>query len=149
VRRLEEASRGLGDRVRRLGRLADVRELLDACDVFALASRTEEAPMSVLEAMAAGLPVVATDVGGVGELVAAGETGLLSPAGDVPALSANIERLGLDAGLRRRLGAAGRARVLAEFTAGAVVGRIEAVLRDAAALRPEWARRRLERAPAA
>ena len=70
-----------------LGERHDVPELLAAADIFVLASRSEGAPLSILEAMAAGLPVVASDVGGVAELVADGETGLLVPAGDAAALA--------------------------------------------------------------
>ena len=69
-----------------------------------------------LEAMAAGRPVVASAVGGLRDLVVDGETGLLVPPGDVPALRAALERLLGDAELRARLGRAARERVLAEFT---------------------------------
>jgi glycosyltransferase involved in cell wall biosynthesis len=65
--------------------------------------------------MAAGLPVVASAVGGVPEIVADGETGLLVPAGDAAALAAALEQLLADAALRRSLGAAGRERVRARF----------------------------------
>jgi glycosyltransferase involved in cell wall biosynthesis len=65
--------------------------------------------------MAAGLPVVATDVGGVGEAVEDGETGFLVPAADSEVLARALERLLVDGELRRRLGAAGRARALALF----------------------------------
>ena len=71
--------------------------------------------MSILEAMAAGLPVVASAVGGIPEIVRDGETGLLVPPGDADALAAALGRLLDDDGLRRRLGAAGRERALDEF----------------------------------
>ena len=71
--------------------------------------------MAVLEAMAAEIPVVASNVGGVAELVVDGETGILVPAGDVEALGAALRRLVGDRQLRRRLGAAGRARAEALF----------------------------------
>jgi glycosyltransferase involved in cell wall biosynthesis len=105
VRRL-----GLHDSVALAGTRHDVPELLARADVFALSSRSEGAPLSILEAMAAGLPVVSSRVGGVPELVADGETGLLVPPGDPAAMAAALGRLVADAGLRRRLGAAGRER---------------------------------------
>jgi glycosyltransferase involved in cell wall biosynthesis len=111
----EIRSLDLGERVALAGSRADVPALLAAADVFVLSSRSEGAPFSILEAMAAGLPVVATNVGGVGELVADGDTGLLVPAGDRARLADALRRLLADAGLRRRLGAAGRARAREQF----------------------------------
>jgi glycosyltransferase involved in cell wall biosynthesis len=105
VRRL-----GLRDVLTLTGTRDDVPALLAQADVFALSSRSEGAPLSILEAMAAGLPVVASRVGGVPELVVDGETGLLVPPGDPAALAAALGRLVADAGLRDRLGAAGRQR---------------------------------------
>lgn len=102
-----------------LGDRDDVPELLGGADVFALASRSEGMPMSILEAMAAGVPVVASAVGGVPELVGDGETGLLVPAGDDEALADALRRLLEDPGLRRRFGEAGRARALGRFDVGA------------------------------
>ncbi len=99
-----------GDRARLLGRRTDVPDLLAAADVFALASRWEGMPNAVLEAMAAGLPVVATAVGGTTDLVLDGETGFLVPPGDLVAFSDRLRRLALDPALRRKLGEAGRAR---------------------------------------
>ena len=105
VRRLE-----LQDVVALAGTRDDVPELLAHADVFALSSRSEGAPLSILEAMAAGLPVVSSRVGGVPELVVDGETGLLVPPGDPAAMAAALGHLISDAGLRRRLGASGRKR---------------------------------------
>jgi glycosyltransferase involved in cell wall biosynthesis len=97
------------------GERNDVPELLAASDVFVLSSRSEGLPLSILEAMAAGLPVVATNVGGVPELVVEGETGFLVPPGDPQALAGALERLLGDSTLRRRLGAAGRLRAERSF----------------------------------
>jgi glycosyltransferase involved in cell wall biosynthesis/uncharacterized membrane protein len=110
VRRL-----GLAPNVELLGARSDVPELLAGADVFVLSSRSEGLPMSVLEAMAAGLPVVATDVGGVSELVLEEETGLLVPRGDTTALAQALERLLRDEDLRRRMAASARARVERKF----------------------------------
>jgi glycosyltransferase involved in cell wall biosynthesis len=110
VRRL-----GLEDRVQLAGERGDVAELLASSDVFVLSSRSEGLPVSVLEAMAAELPVVASRVGGLAELVVEGETGLLVPPGDQTALSEALGRLVGDGELRRKLGAAGRARAESSF----------------------------------
>jgi glycosyltransferase involved in cell wall biosynthesis len=93
-----------------LGERSDVAEQLAQSDVFVLASRSEGMPLSVLEAMAAGLPVVASSVGGVPELVVAGETGLLVPPGDIDALADALRAILTNVGLRRAMGNAGRAR---------------------------------------
>ncbi|MGZ4256566.1 MAG: glycosyltransferase family 4 protein [Gaiellaceae bacterium] len=93
-----------------LGERDDVAEQLAEADVFALSSTSEGLPLSVIEAMAAGLPVVATAVGGVPELVVDGETGLLVPARDAKALAQALGRLVRDRELRERLGEAGRSR---------------------------------------
>jgi glycosyltransferase involved in cell wall biosynthesis len=106
---------GLHATVELLGERADVPDLLAAADVFVLPSLSEGMPMSVLEAMAAGLPVVASDVGGVPELVADGVTGTLVPPGDPGALAAALDALARDPAARARLGAAARARAEAEF----------------------------------
>ena len=106
---------GLDGVVALAGERRDVPQLLADADVFALSSRSEGAPISVLEAMAAGLPVVASAVGGVPEIVAHGATGLLVPPGDAAALAAALEQLLADPALRRRLGEAGQERVRERF----------------------------------
>jgi glycosyltransferase involved in cell wall biosynthesis len=110
-------ARGLSDRVELLGARNNVADLLARSDVFVLSSLSEGFPISILEAMAAGLPVVATDVGGAAEAVTDGETGMLVPAADPEALAGALEQLVADVDLRRRLGAAGRARALRLFDA--------------------------------
>ena len=110
-------------RLRPLGYRADVARVLAAADVFALPSHFEGLPMSVIEAMLTGLPVVATDTRGPREQVVDGETGLLVPPTAVEPLAQALGRLAADPALRARMGAAGRARALARFTEAAVVGR--------------------------
>jgi glycosyltransferase involved in cell wall biosynthesis len=106
---------GLDDSVELLGPRDDVDALLATADVFVLSSDSEGMPMSVLEAMAAGLPVVASAVGGVSEIVRDGETGTLVPPRDPVALGRAIARLVEDPALRQRFGAAGRRRAEREF----------------------------------
>lgn len=101
---------GLGRRLRLLGYREDVPALMAAADIFVLPSRFEGLPMSVIEAMLTGLPVVACEVRGPAEQVVQGVTGLLVPVGDAPALAGALRRLTGDAELRARMGAAGRAR---------------------------------------
>jgi glycosyltransferase involved in cell wall biosynthesis len=99
---------GLGQHVRFLGSRADVPDILRASDVFVLSSDYEGNPLSVLEAMAAGLPVISTAVGGVPELVQHGATGLLVPAGDACSLAEAIAQLGCDPARRAAMGNAAR-----------------------------------------
>ena len=106
--RAQVAGLGLQERVRFLGVRADVADILRASDVFVLSSRVEGNLMSVMEAMAAGLPVVSTAVGGVPELVRAGVTGLLVPAGDACSLAEAIAQLGCDPARRAAMGNAAR-----------------------------------------
>jgi glycosyltransferase involved in cell wall biosynthesis len=115
--RLEQEINALGvtERVRLLGERYDVPKLLADADVFVLSSASEGMPVSVLEAMAAGLPVVSSRVGGVPELVVDGETGILVRPGDASALAAALSGLIADPAKRRSLGAAGRARAEERF----------------------------------
>jgi glycosyltransferase involved in cell wall biosynthesis len=108
--------RDLGPFVRLLGLRGDVARLVPAADVFLLTSISEGIPVTLIEAMAAGLPIVSTRVGGVAEVVEDGQTGLLAPSGDDAALAAHVLRLGEDLALRRQLGQKGRARARALFS---------------------------------
>jgi glycosyltransferase involved in cell wall biosynthesis len=105
----------LEDRVRLAGERDDVPALLADADVFVLSSRSEGLPVSVLEAMAAELPVVASRVGGLPELVVDGKTGFLVTPSSPPDLAAALARLIGDRDLRRRLGAVGRVRAETRF----------------------------------
>jgi glycosyltransferase involved in cell wall biosynthesis len=108
---------GLTPQVRFLGQRADVSQVLGGADVFVLASRNEGNPLALMEAMAAGLPILATTVGGVPELVAEGESGLLVAAGDCGSLSARLATLFRNAALRRALGSRAAARARHAFDA--------------------------------
>jgi len=113
--REQVAGLGLQGRVHFLGVRADVADILGASDVFLLSSDYEGNPLSVLEAMAAGLPVVSTAVGGVPELVQHGATGLLVPAGDARALAEAMAQIGFDAPLRAAMGDIARQTALERF----------------------------------
>jgi len=117
------AACGLGPRLRRLGYRDDVAALLAAADVFALPSYFESLPMSVIEAMLCGLPVVASDIRGPREQVVDGVTGLLVPPRQVEPLAAALARLAADPALRAAMGVAGRDRALALYDETKVVTR--------------------------
>jgi glycosyltransferase involved in cell wall biosynthesis len=106
---------GLTDRVRLLGFVADTVEFFDALDVFVLSSRREGLPNVLLEAMAMGVPVVATNIAGVPAAVRDGENGLLCAPGDVAALAERIERLLAHSTLRSALADAGRRTIEERF----------------------------------
>jgi glycosyltransferase involved in cell wall biosynthesis len=110
------ASLGIGDRVHFLGQRMDVAEIVARSQVSLLVTNWEGFPLSILEAMRAGLPVVASAVGGIGESVRDGETGFVVPRGNVEALGDRIRRLLADPPLRRRLGASGRSYFERHFT---------------------------------
>lgn len=109
-------SKLLRDRVRFLGRRSDVLELLRAADALVLASTLEGLPLSVLEAQACGLPVVAYPTAGIPEVVTHEQTGLLAAPGNVEDLSRQLARVLRDASLRNHLSVQGRERVLREST---------------------------------
>jgi glycosyltransferase involved in cell wall biosynthesis len=107
-RRRQAKDLGIGERVHFHGYLPDPAEVLNRSDVFVLSSRSEAFPRSILEAMRAGLPVVASNVGGVAEGVSDGVSGILAPPGDPAALACALDRLLADPALRRSMGAAAR-----------------------------------------
>jgi len=117
---------GLSGRVNFLGACGDVSRILARANVFVLASNWEGLPISILEAMRAGLPVIASDVGGVREAVADGETGFLVDRGNLVMLRSRLLQLLGDPELRKRMGEAGRKRYLEYFT---VERMLEATLR--------------------
>lgn len=123
----ESTRLGLGDRVRFLGARRDVAELLARCHVFVLASNWEGLPLTVLEAMRAGLPVVASAVGGVGEAVIDGVTGFLVPRGDAGLLRGRLKVLLENPELRARMGAAGYERFRKNFMVDRMVARTKEV----------------------
>ncbi len=110
-------------RVRRLGYRSDVAAVLAAADVFVLPSHFEGLPMSIIEAMLAGLPVVATGIRGPREQVVDGVTGLLVPPGVVPPLATALNRLVADPALRAGMGAAGRSRAVERYDEARIVAR--------------------------
>ena len=126
---LEAEARRLGVAVRCvfLGQRSDVPALLAAADLFVLPSLYEGLPVSVLEAMAAGRPVVATAIGGTDEAVTSEETGLLVAPRDPAALASAIRRLQADPALARRLAAAARGRVERDFSSEATARQVMAI----------------------
>ncbi len=108
--------------VRFLGLRSDVPRLLAAADLFLLTSISEGIPLTVIEAMAAGLPVVSTDVGGLAEVVEDGKTGFLAPSGDHAALAAKALLLADDVTLRQRMADLGRRRSRDLFSEDRMLG---------------------------
>lgn len=124
------AKLGIAEGVRFLGFRADVADLLAASDFFVLPSRLEGLPLSVLEAMSHGLPVIATPVGGTPEVIPDPRYGLLTPVDDVPALAAALTRIATDPTLRREMGEAGHRRVVEAFSFDAMTTRYEELYRQ-------------------
>jgi glycosyltransferase involved in cell wall biosynthesis len=122
---------GISERVRFLGYRRDSRELMELMDVLVVPSLTEGSPLIVLEAMAAGVPVVASAVGGIPDQVRHDEEGILVPPGDPDALGEALGALLRDSHCARRLGEAGRRRTENEFSHETMVRRIEGVYRAA------------------
>lgn len=121
---------GLSDKVILTGARHDVPDILAASDAFVLPSRWEGLPLTVIEAMMAGLPVVASRVGGVSELVDEGVTGFLVPPSDPKALARALKTLLEDESLRRRMGQAGRAKALEHFTLELMLRRTQTLYED-------------------
>ena len=127
------AARGLAGRFQLPGFTADLDRYLPWANVVVLSSFTEGLPNVLLEASAAGVPVVGTGVGGVPEVIADGETGYVVPPGDAAALAARMTQLLSDGDLRRAMGDAGRQRMQTQFTfaaqADAYLGLVERLVR--------------------
>ena len=129
LRGLAEAL-GVADRVRFLGWRTDASALYRTADVCVFPSRYEPLGNVVIQAWAHGLPVVAAASQGPGALIRQGEDGLLVPIDDAEALAGGVQRLLADPALRKRLAAAGTARVTAEFSEAAVVGQWKSLFAD-------------------
>ncbi len=121
---------GLKDQVEFLGFQKDVPELLSAFDIFILPSLYEGLPVSLVEAMASGLPIVTTDVDGNCEAIGENEAGLAVEPLDPPALARALIKLIEDPGLRERMGQAGRKRARALFSVRSMVKQYEKLYSD-------------------
>ena len=119
---------GLGDRIRFLGPRDDIPELLNAADGYVMGSWSEALPLVLLEASAAGLPLIATDVGGNRDVIVDGETGWLVPARDTEALRTAMHQLvTMPDADRRAMGDAGRRRTIEAFSLDEIVDRWSAI----------------------
>ncbi len=127
------AARGLGDRVSLVGFVSEVGDFLSCLDVYVQPSRSESSPLSVVEAMAMSLPVVASRVGGVPEQVGQRQTGLLVPPDDPKALAEAIEAILADAALRRQMGVAAQQKHAAHFSLRTMVDGMSAIYDEAMA----------------
>jgi glycosyltransferase involved in cell wall biosynthesis len=131
---LEDTARdfGLADRVRFLGWRRDLATIYGASDVFLLTSRNEGTPVALIESLAAGVPGVSTDVGGVRDVLidSSGVVGIAAPYGDAVGLADAVAKLLADASLRRAYGERGRASVVARYGVDRLVGDIDALYRE-------------------
>ncbi len=134
--RAAAAERGLTDRVRFVGERPDVADLLPAFDVFAMSSRYEGLPCAVVEAMRCGLPVVATAVNSVPDLVVPGVSGVLVPPGDPAVLAEALDGLLADPATAGRLAEEGRLRAGASFDAAALTTVLDQVYSASLASQP-------------
>jgi len=123
--------KALSANIRLLGQRDDVPDLLKSSDCFVLASRSEGLSCSIIEAMAAGLPVVATDVGGNSELVQEGLSGYLVPYGDLDALASRLKQIVAEVDCRNQLGLAGAHLAAQRFSLSAMVARYVALYEPA------------------
>ena len=121
--------RGL-ERIKLLGRIDDARALLWASDVFAMPSLKEGLGVAALEAMASALPVVASEVGGLREVVEDGRSGIVVPPANAGAIAAAIQRLAESAELRSQMSAAARARAVENYSMETMAARTLALYRE-------------------
>ena len=119
----------LGGRLHLLGLRSDVPNLLASADAFVMPSLSEGLPLALLEAMLAGCPIVATEVGEVGAVLAGGEAGILVPPGDSSALAAALERVLVDSGAARQMAKRALGRATQEYGLARMVGRYAAAYR--------------------
>jgi glycosyltransferase involved in cell wall biosynthesis len=126
---------GIADRVALLGFRQDVPDILAAADLFAMPSLSEGLPLALVEAMAAGLAVVVSQVGGVPEVAAAGREAILVPPGDPASLAAGLGRLLRDPEARAAMGAAARERALRDFSVSTMCEAYERLYRGEAGSR--------------
>ncbi len=131
----EMLSHGLPPNVRLLGRLADVRPLLFAADVFAMPSRREGQGIAALEAMASGVPVAASQVDGLAEMLTDGETALLVPPDDPDALAAALSRLQSDGRLRHNLAQSASALVQSRYCLQMMLDSLTALYQEASEMK--------------
>jgi glycosyltransferase involved in cell wall biosynthesis len=124
------ADLGIADRVRFLGWRRDLPVIYGATDVFVLTSRNEGTPVALIEAMAAGVPGVATDVGGVSDVISDPGLGALVPSDDVDALVAGIEHVRRSDASRRMMGERARASVLQRYGIGRLVDDVDRLYRS-------------------
>ena len=129
----EVLTRDLPPNVKLLGRLDDIRPLLAAANVFAMPSRREGQGIAALEAMAAGVPVAASRVGGLAEMLSDGETALLVSPGDPEALASALSRLQSDSRLCRNLAESALALVQSRYSLQMMLERLTAVYQEVAA----------------
>jgi glycosyltransferase involved in cell wall biosynthesis len=129
---LEEQAKDLGllGKVHFLGLRSDIPDVLNAMDIFVLSSDWEGNPLSVMEAMASGLPVVSTAVGGVPDLLANGKEGFLQPPGDVQGLAKSMAFLLNSAEARQSMGAAAARRTKENFDVSRMVQSYERLYED-------------------
>ena len=120
----------ISDHIRWLGWRRDLATIYAATDVFLLTSRNEGTPVALIEAMASGVPGVSTDVGGVKDVIDSSAVGSVTPAGDVAALAAAVQRLLNDSDLRRRMGDGARAHVLRKYAIDRLVRDIDEMYRE-------------------
>jgi glycosyltransferase involved in cell wall biosynthesis len=118
------------ERIKLLGRVDDVRELLWASDIFAMPSLKEGLGVAALEAMASNLPVIASDVGGLREVVEDGRTGIIVPPANSAKIAAAIQRLVESDELRSQMGAAARVRVVENYSMEKMAARTLALYRE-------------------
>jgi glycosyltransferase involved in cell wall biosynthesis len=123
---------GLADRVRFLGWRRDLATLYAATDVFLLTSRNEGTPVALIESLAAGVPGVSTDVGGVRDVIVGDHVGLLAPSGDADALASHVSALLAEPDRARQMGARGRETIVARYHIDRLVDDIAALYRELA-----------------